>query len=123
MTFSHSLDDERISTAWPNPPTPVTRQEPYTSLHSPYDANFTGGTVNDQLRRAYHYDVLGRIDAEQRNNCANTRQRAFTYDGLGRLTRVDFRNQPYEGSIIRIVRFFRQALHYAACQLSIAPVA
>ncbi len=86
-----SKDMERTNTSWP---TGVSEPEAYTSLHVPYDANFLGGSIADQFRRAYRYDVLGRIDTEQRNNGSNTSQRAFAYDGLGRLSRVDYRNQP-----------------------------
>lgn len=81
---------ERTNTAWP---TGVTDPQGYTSLHVPYDVNFLGGSIAAQFRRAYRYDALGRIDTEQRNNGSNTSQRAFAYDGLSRLSRVDYRNQ------------------------------
>jgi RHS repeat-associated protein len=89
--FTFSTDLERTNTSWS---TGVSRTEAYTSLRLPYDANFSGGNVGDSFRRSYRYDVLGRIDTEQRPNGTNTRQRAFSYDGLGRLSQVEYRNQP-----------------------------
>lgn len=89
--FTRSTDLERLSTSWP---TGVSRTESYTSVHTPYDADFSGGNVASYFRRAYRYDVLGRIDTQQFPNGTNTLQRAYSYDGLGRLLQVEYRNQP-----------------------------
>jgi RHS repeat-associated protein len=68
-----------------------------TSLESILEQTYG---LDPTFHRAYHYDIVGRIDAEQRQFETNgsfspgSIQRAFFYDQLGQLQRVESRQQP-----------------------------
>jgi RHS repeat-associated protein len=62
-----------------------------TSLESILEQSYG---FDPTFHRAYHYDIVGRIDAEQRpSETTGTSQRAYSYDQLGRLLRVEDRQQ------------------------------
>jgi RHS repeat-associated protein len=71
------------------PTTPaVTAGRRFTAIHGVGDDTLTPGPLNTALGRRYGYDDLGRVNLDL--NAARDRWRAFTYDGLGRLTNVSF---------------------------------
>jgi RHS repeat-associated protein len=89
VQFSYNSDGLRSTNSFNN------QSQTYTSIHTILEQSYG---YNSLHRRAYHYDLAGRIDVQQREGepwgTYTAIERTFGYDQLGRLTRVETRQEP-----------------------------